>query len=76
LTSDGTRRKIAEDPGIGLSTPTRWLSQDRDASEASEAPIDLYAELKRLRPKSAVLRQKRDTSRKAAAFFAKAGCGG
>ena len=49
LTSGRTRREIAEDLGIGLSTLTRWLSHERDASEPSEAPVDLHAELKRLR---------------------------
>ena len=37
LTSGRTRREIAEDLGIGLSTLTRWLSHERDASEPSEA---------------------------------------
>ncbi|PTM95987.1 transposase, partial [Rhodovulum imhoffii] len=54
LTSGRTRREIAEDLGIGLSTLTRWLSQERDASDPSEAPVDLHAELKRLRRENAV----------------------
>ena len=56
LTSGRTRREIAEDLSIGLSTPMRWLSQERDASEPSEAPVDLHAELKRLRRENAVLK--------------------
>ncbi|WP_150122192.1 helix-turn-helix domain-containing protein, partial [Sulfitobacter sp. HI0129] len=40
LTSGRTRREIAEDLRIGLSTLTRWLSQERDAIEPSETPID------------------------------------
>ena len=60
LTSGRTRREIAEDLGIGLSTLTRWLRDERDASEPSEAPIDLHAELKRLRRENAVLKQERD----------------
>lgn len=28
LTSDQTRREISEDPSIGLSTLTRWLSRN------------------------------------------------
>jgi len=60
LTSGRTRREIAEDLGIGLSTLTRWLSQERDASEPSEAPVDVHAELKRLRRENAVLKQERD----------------
>jgi len=44
LTVGQTRREIAEDLGIGLSTLTRWLGQERDASEPSEASVDLHAE--------------------------------
>ena len=76
LTSGRTRREIAEDLGIGLSTLTRWLTQERDVGEPSEAPVDVHAELKRLRRENAVLKQERDIQEKAAAFFAKEGCGG
>ena len=41
--------------------------------EMSEAPVDLQAELKRLRRGNAVLKQERDILKKAAAFFAKEG---
>ena len=44
LTSGRTRWEIAEDLGIGLSTLTRWLGQERDAGEPSEASVDLHAE--------------------------------
>ena len=60
LTSGPPRREIAEDLGIGLSTLTRWLSQERDVGEPSEAPVDVHAELKRLRRENAVLKQERD----------------
>lgn len=73
LTSGRTRREIAEDLGIGLSTLTRWVSQQRDVGEPGEATVDLHAELKRLRRKNAVLKQERDILKKAAAFFAKEG---
>jgi transposase len=52
---------------------TRWLGQERDASEPSEASVDLHAELKRLRRENAVLKQERDILKKAAAFFAREG---
>jgi transposase len=71
LTSGRTRREIAEDLGIGLSTLTRWLGQERDVSEPSETSVDVHAELKRLRRENAVLKQERDILKKAAAFFAK-----
>ena len=73
LTSGRTRREIAEDLAIGLSTLTRWLRDERDASEPSEAPVDVHAELKRLRRENAVLKQERDILKKAAAFFAREG---
>ena len=69
--STRTRREIAEDLGIGLSTLTRWLSQECDASEPSEVAVDPDAELKRLRRENAVLKQERDILKKAAAFFAR-----
>ena len=65
-TSGRTRREIAEDLGIGLSTLTRWLSQERDVGEPSETQVDLHAELKRLRRENAVLEQERDILKKAA----------
>ncbi len=73
LTSGRTRREVAEDLGVGLSTLTRWLGQDRDVSEPNEAPVDLHSELKRLRRENSVLKQERDILKKAAAFFAKEG---
>ena len=60
LTSGRTRREIAEDLGIGLSTLTRFLSRESDASEPGKAPVDVHAELKRLRQENAVLKQERD----------------
>ncbi|KZY04085.1 transposase [Sulfitobacter sp. HI0040] len=71
LTSGRTRGEIADDLGIGLSTLTRWVRQDRDAEEPVEDQPDLRAELKRLRRENAVLKQERDIFKKAAAFFAK-----
>jgi transposase len=60
LTSGRTRREIAEDLGIALSTLSRWLNQERDASAPSETPVDVHAKLKRLRREKAVLTQERD----------------
>lgn len=70
------QREIAENPWVGLSTLTRWLSRERDAAEPSEAPVDLHAELKRLRRENAVLQQEHDILKKTVAFFAREGCGG
>lgn len=53
LTSGRTRREIAEDLGIGLSTLTRWLSQERDVREPSEAPSGIPARRQRCRTSTA-----------------------
>lgn len=71
LTNGRRRREIADDLGVGLSTPTRWVRQDRDTEEPVEEEPDLRAELKRLRRENAVLKEERDILKKAAAFFAK-----
>ncbi len=60
LNSGRARREIADDLGIGFSTLKRWLSEERVASEPSETPVDLHAELKRRRRENAVLKQERD----------------
>lgn len=76
-TSGRTRKEVAEDLGIGLSTLTRWLARNRDAAMADpslrDANEDMAAELKRLRRENEILRQERDIPKKATAFFAKEG---
>lgn len=76
-TSGRTRREIADDLGIGLSTLTRWLSRNRDSimddPGLRDVDEDMAAELKRLRRENEVLRQERDILKKATAFFAKEG---
>ena len=52
LTSGLKRKQVADDLGVGLSTLTRWVREDRDAEEPRDEQIDLHAELKRL-PKPA-----------------------
>ena len=74
-TSGRTRREIAEDLGIGLSTLRRWLKRRERDLEAPppERQEDLAAELKRLRRENEILRQERDILKRATAFFAKEG---
>ena len=77
-TSGRTKREIAADLGLGLSTLTRWLARSRDRAmdvpERSPPPgEDMAAELKRLRRENEILRQERDILKKATAFFVKEG---
>ena len=71
LTSGRTRREVADDLGVGLSSLTRWIGPGRAEGSGEEADSDLRAELKRLRRGNAVLKQERDILKKAAAFFAR-----
>lgn len=73
-TSGRSRREIAADLGVGLSTLRSWIDQQRDR-EMDEPPPDrqqdVVAELKRLRRENEVLRQEREILKWATAFFAK-----
>ena len=70
--SGRTKREIAADLGLGLSTLTRWLARSRErVMEVPERPPpgeDVSAELKRLRRENEILRQERDILKKAPAF--------
>ena len=75
-TSGRSRREIAQDLGIGLSTLRHWI--DRRRERQIEQPPgnrqeDVAAELKRLRGENEILRQERDILKRATAFFAKEG---
>jgi transposase len=75
-TSGRSRREIAQDLGIGLSTLRHWI--DRRRERRIEQPPrgreeDVASELKRLRRENEILRQERDILKRATAFFAKEG---
>ncbi len=75
-TSGRTRREIAEDLGVGLSTLGRWISRSRDRQmdhPPAAGEEDVVAELKRLRRENEILRQERDILKRATAFFAREG---
>ena len=75
-TSGRTRREVAEDLGIGLSTLRHWLDRRRE-HEIDHPPRDrqedVTAELQRLRRENEILRQEREILKRATAFFAKEG---
>jgi transposase len=75
-TSGRSRRQVAEDLGIGLSTLRHWMDRHRDQHRdepAAHSQEDMAAELKRLRRENEVLRQEREILKRATAFFAKEG---
>ena len=76
LTSGRSRREVAQDLGIGLSTLRHWLDRRREREiddPPEERQEDMAAELKRLRRENEILRQEREILKKATAFFAKEG---
>jgi transposase len=76
LTSGRSRREIAADLGIGLSTLRHWLDRRREGEiddPPEERQEDMAAELKRLRRENEILRQEREILKRATAFFAKEG---
>ncbi|EIM30994.1 transposase [Microvirga lotononidis] len=76
LTSGRSRREIAADLGIGLSTLRHWLDRRRERAiddPPEERQEDMAAELKRLRRENEILRQEREILKRATAFFAKEG---
>ena len=68
-TSGRTVGRVADDPGIGKSTLTRWRRVCRDADLLSGPHDDVDEELRRLRKEVELLRQERDLLKKATAFF-------
>jgi transposase len=76
LTSGRSRREIAADLGVGLSTLRHWLDRRREREindPTEERQEDMAAELKRLRRENEILRQEREILKRATAFFAKEG---
>jgi transposase len=76
LTSGRSRRALAADYGVGLSTLRHWIDRRREREiddPPEERQEDAAAELKRLRRENEILRQEREILKKATAFFAKEG---
>jgi transposase len=61
---------VAADPGIGFSTLSRWIQQDRRNPEKPAAQSELEREVARLRKENRLLREERDIPKKATVFFA------
>ena len=75
-TGGRSRREVAADLGIGLSTLRNWINARRGRAmdePPSDRQEDMAAELKRLRRENEVLRQEREILKRAATFFAKEG---
>src|SRR6056297_533304 len=60
MTSGLPRKQVAADFGIGFSTLSRWIQQDRRNPEKPTAQSDLEREIAELRKENRLLREERD----------------
>jgi transposase len=69
LTSGLPRKQVAADFGIGFSTLSKWIQQDRKNPEKPVAQTDLEREIAALRKEKRLLREERELLKKATIFF-------
>ena len=70
LTSGLTRKQVADDLGVGMSTLNKWITAYRDTDVVSKEDLDLAEENERLRREIRLLKEERKILKKAAQFFA------
>ena len=68
-----TRKQIASDPGVGMSTLNKWITAHRDTDVVSVEDLELARENERLRRENRILKEERDILEKATVFFASYG---
>lgn len=70
LTSGLTRKQVADDLGVGMSTLNKWITTHRDTDVVSKEYLDLARENERLRREVRLLKEERENLKKATQFFA------
>lgn len=70
LTSGLSRKQVASDLGVGLSTLNKWVTAHRDTEVVSDEDLDLARENERLRRENRILKEEREILKKATQFFA------
>lgn len=70
LTSGLSRKQIAEDLGVGMSTLNKWIAAHRDTDVVSQEDRELALENERLRRENRILREERDIQKWATQFLA------
>ena len=70
LTSGLTRKQVADDLGVGMSTLNKWITAPRDTDVISKDDLSLAQENDRLRREVRILKEERDILKKATQFFA------
>ena len=70
LTSGLTRKQVADDLGIGMSTLNKWITSHRDTDVLPKEDLGLTQENDWLRRENRILKEERDILKKATVFFA------
>ena len=70
LTSGLTRKQVANDLGVGMSTLNKWITAHRDTDVVSKEDLSLAKENDRLRREIRLLKEEREILKKATQFFA------
>jgi transposase len=70
LTSGLTRKQVADDLGVGMSTLNKWITAHRDTDVVSNEDLGLAQENDRLRRENRILKEEREILKKATVFFA------
>ena len=70
LTSGLTRKQVANDLGVGISTLNKWITAHRDTDVVSKEDLDFAKENERLRRENRLLKEEREILKKATQFFA------
>ena len=70
LTSGLTRKQVADDLGVGMSTLNKWITAHRDTDVVSKEDLTLAKENDRLRREIKLLKEEREILKKATQFFA------
>jgi len=70
LTSGLSRKHVALDLGVGLSTLNKWATAHRDTEVLSDKDLDLARENERLRRVNRILKEEREILKQATQFFA------
>ena len=70
LTSELTRKQVADDLGVGMSRLNKWITAHRDTDVVSKKDLGLAQENDRLQRENRILKEERDILKKATQFFA------
>jgi len=70
LTSGLTRKQVADDLGVGMSTLNKWVTAHRDTDVVPKEVLSLAQENDRLRRENRILKEEREVLKKATVFFA------